>query len=105
MNAATIASLPAAVREIAASIVDARTEEGRALLRAADALEISTPFIDRATVARFVVEDFDLTEQELVAISDPAVRYTLEDALREVADFDELAARALDHWRKKRGRP
>lgn len=63
------------------------------------------PHLDSVTVARFVLDDFDLTENELVAMSDPHVRYALEDALRQVADLDTIAARAVSVWRDRREQP
>ena len=63
-----------------------------------------TPRLDRATIARFVIEDFDLTENELAALADPCIRYALEDELRQVIDFPTAAAAAVERWRARRGR-
>jgi hypothetical protein len=64
----------------------------------------STPLLDEATIARFVVEDFDLTEHELAALTDPTIRHTLEDCLREIIDFEDAASRAVELWRERRSR-
>lgn len=64
----------------------------------------ATPLLDKATVARFVVEDFPLEPGELDALQSAAERHKLEDALREVVEFETVAAAAAGLWRERRAR-
>jgi hypothetical protein len=65
---------------------------------------VLTSFVEKATVARFVVEDFPLTETEQDALGEASARFALEDALREVVDFALVAGRAVELWRERRTR-
>ena len=63
----------------------------------------ATPLLDRATIARFTIEDFpDLTENELGALADPAVRYALCDALQSTVSWQVAAEEGLRRWRERR---
>lgn len=64
----------------------------------------ATPFLDRATIARFTTDDFVLEQRDIDELYDPVARDQLELALREVVGgFEGVAARALDVWRERRG--
>lgn len=64
----------------------------------------TTPFLDRATIARFTTDDFQLEQRDVDELYDPVARDQLELALREVVGgFEGVAARALDVWRERRG--
>lgn len=61
-----------------------------------------TPLLDRATVARITTDDLDLTENELVALSDPAVRFALGDCLHGTVAWEVVLEEGLRRWRAQR---
>lgn len=62
----------------------------------------ATPLLDQITVARFTLDDFPLTDEERDLLMINGVRFVLEEHLREVVDFEDAAARALEVWRGRR---
>lgn len=61
-----------------------------------------TPLLDKVTIARFTTDDFDLTENELVALADPAVRYAFCDALQSTVAWETIIEVGLQRWRERR---
>jgi len=65
---------------------------------------LRVPYLDRVTVFRLVLEDFPLEPGEIELLSDPAERYSLEDALCSILDLDTITAEAVRVWRERRDR-
>lgn len=64
----------------------------------------TTPHLDRATIARFVTEDFPLEQRDIDELYDPVARDQLELAVREVVGgFERVGVMALAVWRERRG--
>jgi hypothetical protein len=64
----------------------------------------TTPHLDRATIARFTLDDFQLTLDDAEVLARPSERFRLEECLREIVDFEDVAQQALELWRERRQR-
>jgi len=65
----------------------------------------ATPLLDKDTIARFTIDDFDdLTADELDLLADPRERYALCDALQSTVSWEVVIEEGLRRWRDRRER-